>query len=85
MSKICNFKIIGDFHIDHILQFNIIVKQFLENNTINIPTLFDENKYNMRIFKKVDILFSDAFYNYHKDVATLRKVCAKCNLSRPKN
>ena len=72
-----------DIQIDHEKLFKDLSTDFLKNKK-NIPSTFDDNFDNTPIFKKEDSIFSNSWYEYHQENATLRPLCKKCNLSRPK-
>ena len=83
----CNFcnEIECEFHIDHILPFNKLSKDFINNYQANIPTTFDKcNKTQLTIFKSDDKQFCIEWQKYHQDMATLQVLCALCNLKKPK-
>jgi hypothetical protein len=70
-------------HIDHFEpQFTTIVDNFLKINELKIPTKYDASANNSACFKLVDNKFEKSFYEYHKDVATLRVLCCTCNSKR---
>ena len=85
---LCNRSLLSndvEIHIDHHEpQFNQIVSDFLILKKITIPIdyvaggLFGE-----KYFKTEDKHIEDDFNKYHKEVAVLRVLCAKCNESRP--
>jgi hypothetical protein len=71
-------------NIDHILHFEKIRTDFINNTTLNIPLLFDDCLITYQPkFKLQDIEFKTEWDNYHKKHATLRPLCRKCNLKRP--
>jgi hypothetical protein len=72
-----------NIHIDHIYTFKNLVNDFLLINP-DKPTLFNQNTDNQHIFRKEDANFANKWFQYHKLNATLRPLCAKCNLSRKK-
>jgi hypothetical protein len=82
--KLCNKNIINElYHVDHIKHFYELAVEFLMTQN-NIPNNFD--KYQFRsIFKNQDNDFEEKWQNYHLNNATLRILCEKCNLSRPKS
>lgn len=81
---ICSFcNSTDDIQIDHIKHFQSLYDEFLKHNT-NIPTLFDDNIYNTAMFKKEDFDFEEKWRKFHKDNASLRPLCKKCNLCRKK-
>ncbi len=73
-----------DFHVDHIIQFSDIRKTFMELHP-NRPTKFGSNKYNVACFLPEDAEYERLWQDYHRSNATLRILCAKCNLTRPRN
>lgn len=83
-NLICSFcNSTENLEIDHIKLFKELYDDFIKQNT-NIPTIFDDNTYNGAMFKKEDVEFEEKWRNYHKDNATLRVLCKKCNCSRNK-
>lgn len=76
----------NSIHIDHVLQFKDIVENFKMLNNIDISDItFDTDlKTNQCIFKEKDSVFRNNFVKYHLEHATLRIVCARCNLTRNK-
>lgn len=72
-----------NIHIDHIYTFKNLVIDFLLINP-DKPTLFNQNTDNQHIFRKEDANFANKWFQYHKLNATLRPLCAKCNLTRKK-
>ena len=68
-------------HIDHIIHFAKLVKDFHKENTLPIPSLF-EKAIDGRTFRIEDIDYATAWKKYHKETATLRMLCKSCNLSR---
>jgi hypothetical protein len=74
-----------EIHIDHIYMFKYLVNDFLALvDKTEIPNEFDDHTDKTAIFKKKDIDFNNKWYTYHLNNATLRPLCAKCNLSRRK-
>lgn len=74
-----------DPHIDHCKpQFIELKNYFISNIKEKIPTEFDNNTFNGKIFRKEDELFEKKWNEYHAKNATLRVLCKKCNLSRKK-
>lgn len=85
MCTICN-KPSCHIHIDHVIHFEKIVQDFLEQWKGNIPSSFSfEQNTNRTMFKVIDQSFSTAFSEYHFNKAILRITCASCNLTREKN
>ena len=70
--------------IDHIILFKQLYNDFLSQNTLPIPTTFDNTYYNSAKFKDVDKEFLNSWCDYHKNHAILRCLCNKCNQSRNK-
>jgi len=73
-----------NIHIDHIYMFKNLMIDFLLINP-NKPTLFNENTDNQYVFRLEDVAtheYANKWYEYHKLNATLRPLCATCNLSR---
>ncbi len=84
--EICNCRdgTSKDFHVDHILPFRDIKKNFLELHP-NRPKIFGSNQYYLACFRAEDKEYEELWTAYHKKHATLRILCAKCNLTRPRN
>jgi hypothetical protein len=79
-----NFKNIR-IHVDHIIQFSQLVKDFLNCNTIIKPTSYNKVYLTNEVkFKDEDMYISNAFSKYHKIHAKLRITCEDCNLNRLK-
>ena len=70
--------------VDHIILFKTLYDDFLQQNTLPIPTTFDNTYYNSAKFKDVDKEFVNSWSKYHKEHAILRCLCNKCNQSRSK-
>ena len=70
--------------IDHIILFKQLYNDFLKQNTLRIPTTFDNTYYHSAKFKDVDKEFETSWSKYHKEHAILRCLCNKCNQSRNK-
>jgi len=70
-----------NIHIDHIYMFKNLMIDFLLINP-NKPTLFNENSDNQHVFRVEDAKYANKWYEYHKLNATLRPLCAACNLCR---
>ena len=73
-----------NIQIDHVIQFKQLFDNFLLQNTLPIPTQFDDNYYNSAMFKDDDVKFNNSWSTYHKKHAILRCLCSKCNLTRNK-
>lgn len=75
-----------DIQVDHSdPQFIDIQKSFLESIDLPIPTSFDDNNWNGKVFKENDRNFERKWYKYHLDNANLRFLCKSCNLHREKS
>ena len=70
--------------IDHVILFKTLYNYFLSQNTLPIPTEFDNTYFNSAMFKDDDDKFKKSWYEYHKQHAVLRCLCNKCNLTRSK-
>ena len=70
--------------IDHIILFKQLYNDFLSQNTLPIPTTFDNTYYHSAKFKDVDKEFETRWSKYHKEHAILRCLCNKCNQTRSK-
>jgi hypothetical protein len=70
--------------IDHVILFKTLYDDFLSQNTLTIPTEFDNTYFNSAKFKNDDVEFKKSWYEYHKKHAILRCLCNKCNLTRSK-
>ena len=73
-----------NIQIDHVIQFKQLYNNFLLQNTVPVPTQFDDNYYNSAMFKDDDFNFENSWYEYHKNHCILRCLCSKCNLTRNK-
>lgn len=73
-------------HVDHIIPFNELVKDFQKNINKKNPTEFDnsDDNTNRRKFKLEDNEYELEWQKYHSQNAKLRITCKKCNLTRPK-
>ena len=79
----------SDMHVDHIIQFEELKGKFLKicfEDNISIPKQFSEltDGTNRSCFRPEDSEFSNKWYEYHKEHATLRILCKNCNLTRRK-
>ena len=70
--------------IDHIILFKQLYNDFLSQNTLLIPTSFENTYFNSAKFKDDDVEFKNSWDEYHKKHAILRCLCNKCNLTRSK-
>ena len=57
---------------------------FMEGNSLSIPTSFDDTDGHLKCFKKEDYNFEKIWFDYHKNNAILRILCKKCNSSQLK-
>ena len=73
-----------NIQIDHVIFFKTLYNYFLSQNTLPIPTEFDNTYFNSAKFKNDDVEFQKSWYEYHKKHAILRCLCDKCNLIRSK-
>lgn len=83
-DKFCVFcKTTENLEIDHVIEFNIVMKNFLKKTNLETPIEFDDHHTtHAAIFKKKDIKFEKEWFNYHKENTSLRYLCKKCNCSR---
>ena len=73
-----------NIQIDHMILFKNLYDDFLSQNTLTIPTEFDNTYFNSAKFKNNDVEFKNSWDEYHKKHAILRCLCNKCNLTRSK-
>jgi len=66
------------------MPFAKLYSNFMEINTLPIPTSFNETKSHMKCFNELDYNFEEKWIQYHKENAILRMLCKICNGSRPK-
>jgi len=64
---------------DHIIKFKKLKDDFLTLNSNRIPTEFSKNDISQDIFREEDVVFSEDWWIYHYDKATLRILCKDCN------
>ena len=76
-------KIEIDHHSEH-MPFAKLYDDFIKNNIITIPELFDNTEGHLKCFRSIDILFEESWVKYHKENAILRMLCKECNRSQPK-
>jgi hypothetical protein len=80
---LCNTNV-GDFHVDHHQPLFVDLKRdFLNTCKIDAPTTFGKDGYYTCIDDN-DSEFKNLWKIYHQKHATLRWLCASCNLSRTK-
>jgi len=80
--NLCNSNV--DIQIDHITLFKNLKEDFLNNNLINIPNMYEKDYYNRSIFRNKDKDIENRWCEYHKNNAKLRTLCKECNLTRKK-
>jgi hypothetical protein len=73
-----------NIQIDHVILFKQLYDCFLKQNTLIIPTTFDNTYFNSAKFKEFDKECVNSWSNYHKKHAILRCLCNKCNQKRSK-
>ena len=73
-----------NIQIDHMILFKNLYDDFLSQNTLTIPTEFDNTYFNSAKFKNDDVEFKNSWDEYHKKHAILRCLCNKCNQKRSK-
>ena len=75
----------NNLHVDHIIDFQILLCDFLKNNKLNLPYTFDEDLITKtKIFKKEDSKIKNNWDTYHYQNCKLRWLCCECNLKRKK-
>lgn len=72
-----------EYHVDHIKHFEKLTYEFLSLYPES-PCSFDSKPDNTKCFRTDDRDFELAWFNYHKEHATLRILCKSCNLTREK-
>ncbi len=87
--SICNCSLHDkNIHIDHVVKFRDLVRDFMEINqeTIGqIPDTYSKTAFTfLTIFKNEDKWIGDLFEEYHLNNATLRVACDRCNYEREK-
>jgi len=75
----------NEIHVDHEKpQFLELTRQF-EQKQSYLPTEFAQELYiSQKVFKPEDAKFKQSWQEYHRLHASLRILCAKCNLTREK-
>jgi hypothetical protein len=73
-------------HVDHVIHFAKLVKDFHRTTRLNPPTTFAtaSDHSNRRDFRSEDKAYMDAWIDYHQKNAILRILCKTCNLTREK-
>jgi len=82
--ELCKTINADSYHVDHIMHFEEIVFEFLNNTTKDKPTIFKNIGDNRKAFTENDIEYEEEWKNFHKEHAQLRILCSVCNLKRPK-
>lgn len=72
-----------NFHVDHVVQFSSLLTAFISMHP-NRPTEFGSNAYNIACFLPEDAGYERLWQEYHRSNASLRILCANCNLTRPR-
>lgn len=67
-------------HIDHILPFRTIVANFVSEENIDLNSIQTHSSGTYRLISDIDLRMR--WTDYHKKHATLRVMCARCNLKR---
>lgn len=72
-----------DVHIDHVVPFEQLVREFLKSYPTPAPTSFDENpETHMTCFRDTDRSWCGDWQWFHNERAKLRITHARCNLMR---
>lgn len=75
-----------NIHIDHSSpQFIDLQITFIQTCDLEIPTLFDDNEWNGKIFKNINENFEKKWFSYHENNSNLQPLCKKCNLTKEKS
>ena len=72
-----------EFHVDHHEELFVTLKKDFLNQRNGHPTEFKKEGY-YTVFRDEDNIFKTKWQEYHKTHATLRWLCAPCNLKRSK-
>lgn len=77
---------VGIMHVDHLEPtFRALVAAFTATHAAAPPDAFDDHpELHMAVFRREDSEYEASWKRYHDEHATLRMLCAKCNLSRPR-
>jgi hypothetical protein len=72
-----------DYVVDHFpIRFEDILRGFLNQTTFTQPDSFDKEPFqNKSKFKTNEIELEQSWFEYHKKMASLRFICAECNVS----
>jgi hypothetical protein len=63
----------------HTIPFRTLFKNFTDGKVL--PTIFNNTYYNSACFRDEDHLFRCEWESYHKNNASLRPLCKKCNMT----
>jgi hypothetical protein len=74
-----------DFHIDHIKPFILLVDEFLQINTLPLPSEFIKTEKLLYKFIDEDEDFKKKWYDFHLLNASLQVLCCECNEKKGKN
>lgn len=84
--EICNTPTNNKVHVDHIIPFSDLVKDFIKDWEPLPPSRFKDNSKGYDVeFLDEDEGFEIAWKIYHKAYATLRITCPSCNLRRKRS
>lgn len=72
----------SEYHVDHIVPFSELYKQFMHVNTLPVPTVFDDTIHDIPCFTEIDTEFKINWIRYHNTRATLQILCSTCNLKK---
>jgi hypothetical protein len=89
ICEACNVSLSdSSFHVDHVVHFSKLVEDFLEKykGAFDIPVQYDkEPRTYLTMFRDEDVKIANLFQEYHLHHASLRILCARCNLTRAKH
>jgi 5-methylcytosine-specific restriction endonuclease McrA len=81
--NICYQELTGESHVDHIIPFADLVKDFNNDWPHDLPTIFEKSQDGIGcMFSEEDEGYETAWRIYHETYATLQITCASCNLSK---
>ena len=85
-KPICEFCNEYGNHCDHIIHFQKLKEDFLNDYTGTLPSEFTQlnDGSNQTCFIHSDFDFEEKWKKYHNDHAKLRMLCQKCNITREK-
>ena len=78
--QLCEDNGFGPMHVDHIYPFSKIRDEFLAQTTIRLPTEYDKDYQDLRIFKEKDAEFEKEWIVFHNEHAKYQMLCQTCNL-----